>query len=81
MAFEVQSLDPSVEFENVDPNSVHMVRGKNQMVRWKGSNVTVIELNDEGKESRKKLEGHPNGQGVLAEGSKLWITDGKWLEE
>lgn len=58
-----------------------MIVGKGQMVYWKGSNVTVYEIDDEGREQARKLVGMPNGQGLAPEGVKLYITKGKVTEQ
>jgi hypothetical protein len=57
-----------------------MVIGNNQMVYWKGSNVTVYEPDTEGKEQIRCLRGVPDGQGVVESGVKLYITKGKVKE-
>jgi hypothetical protein len=58
-----------------------MIVGKGQMVYWQGSNVTVYEIDDEGREQTRKLVGMPNGQGLVPEGVKLYITKGRVTEQ
>lgn len=57
-----------------------MIVGKGQAVYWQGSNVTVYEFDEEGKEQTRKLVGMPNGQGVAQHGVKLYVTKGKVKE-
>ena len=57
-----------------------MVTGRGQMVYWKGCNVTVYEMDSEGKEQTRKLIGMPNGKGQVPPGTKLYITQGKVKE-
>ena len=64
----------------MDGNKVIIITGKGQTVYWKGSNVTVLEKDSEGKELRRPLYGKPDGQGVVESGTKLYITDGKVIE-
>ncbi|GIK05441.1 hypothetical protein Aspvir_009551 [Aspergillus viridinutans] len=70
-----------VDFNNVPENRVTMIVGKGQTVYWQGSNVTVYEIDDEGQEQTRKLVDMRNGQGVVPEGVKLYITKGKVKEE
>lgn len=79
-AFEEESLDPSTDFSNVPENRVTMIIGKGQMVYWQGSNVTVYEVDEEGKEQIRKLVGMRNGQGAAREGVKLYVIKGKVTE-
>lgn len=79
-AFEEKPLESSVKFDDVSENRVTMITGKGQMVFWKGSNVTVYELDSEGKERTRKLVGMPDGQGVIPNGTKLYITQGKVID-
>lgn len=58
-----------------------MITGRGQMVYWQGSNVTVIEKDNEGKEQYRRLVGMRNGQGRVESGTKLYITEGKVKEE
>jgi len=80
MAFAEQDLDPSVEFDAVPNNEVQMITGKGQMVWWKGCNVTVYETDKNGKQITRALFGKPDGQGVVIDGVKLYITAGKFIE-
>jgi hypothetical protein len=80
-AFEVKPLDHAVDFDSVPDNRVTMIVGKNQMVFWKGCNVTVYEMDSEGRQQIRYLEGVPDGQGVVGTGVKLYITKGKVKEE
>jgi hypothetical protein len=57
-----------------------MITGKGAVVYWKGSNVTVYEKDNEGKEQTRKLVGMPDGQGIVEYGTKLYVTDGKVKE-
>jgi len=77
MAFEEQSLDPTIIFEDDDKNFVIMIFGQGEMVYWKGCNVTVYEKDSEGKEQTRKLESMPDGQGIVPSGTKLYITQGQ----
>lgn len=70
-----------MDFEDVRQNRVTVIIGKNQTAFWKGCNVTVYETGDEGDERVMYLEGVPNGQGVVGNGIKLYITQGKVKEE
>jgi hypothetical protein len=81
MSFEEKPLVSSIDFNNVPENRVTMIVGKGQMVYWQGSNVTVYEIDDEGQEQTRKLVDMRNGQGVVPEGVKLYITKGKVKEE
>ena len=54
-----------------------MIVGEGQTVYWQGSNVTVYEYDEEGKEQTRRLVGMPNGQGVAPYGVKLYVTKGK----
>jgi len=80
MAFQEQTLDSTIDFENVPENRVIMIAGKGVMVYWKGCNVTVYEKDSEGKEQTRKLVGMPDGQGVVEYGTKLYVTQGKVKE-
>jgi hypothetical protein len=57
-----------------------LILGHGQMVYWKGSNVTVIEKDNNDKEQRRKLTGKPDGQGLAESGTELYITRGKVQE-
>lgn len=57
-----------------------MIIGEGQTVYWKGSNVTVYEFDEEGKEETRRLIGIPDGQGVTPLGVKLYVTKGKVKE-
>jgi len=80
MAFEVAELDPTIDFQDALANVATMVTGRNQMVYWKGCNVTVYEKDSEGKEQITKLPHWPNGQMQLRSGTELYITQGKFKE-
>jgi len=80
MDFEAAGLDSTIDWENVATNVAIMVTGCDQMVYWKGCNVTVYERDREGKEQTRKLIGMPDGQGKVPSGIKLYITDGKVKE-
>lgn len=58
-------------------NRVTMITGKGQMVFWKGCNVTVYEKDSEGNEQTRKLVGMPDGQGVVGDDTRLYVTRGK----
>lgn len=79
-AFEEKPLESTTKFDEVSENRVTMITGKGQMVFWKGSNVTVYELDSEGREQTRKLVGMPDGQGVVQDGTKLYITQGKVID-
>lgn len=70
-----------MDFSNVPDNRVTMVAGKNQMVFWKGSNVTLYEIDNDGKEHITPFPDVPDGQMVIRSGEKLYITLGKIKEE
>jgi hypothetical protein len=59
---------------------VTVIIGKDQMVYWKGSNVTVITKDNEGQEQYRRLSEMPDGQGRVQEGIKLYITRGQVKE-
>jgi len=80
MAFKEQTLDSTIDFENVPKNNVKMITGKGMMVYWKGCNVTVYEKDSEGNEQTRKLVGMPDGQGIVEYDTKLYVTDGKVKE-
>lgn len=80
MAFEPNALVTTINWENVRPNRVTMITGRGQMVYWKGCNVSVIEKNNEGKEQTRRLEGMPDGEGLVNAGTELYVTDGKVIE-
>ncbi|KAL4889180.1 hypothetical protein BDV59DRAFT_120994 [Aspergillus ambiguus] len=80
MAFEAKPLDGSVDFNNEPENRVTMIIGRNQMVFWKGCNVTVYETDNDGNEQIRYLENAPDGQGLVGNGVKLYITRGKVKE-
>jgi len=80
MAFKEQTLDLTIDWENVPENRVIMITGWGQVVYWKGCNVTVYEKDSEGKEQTRKLVGMPDGQGQVPSGTKLYITQGKVKE-
>jgi len=80
MAFEEKPLDPNIDFENVSKNKRAMIIGQYQTVYWKGSNVTVYEKDSEGEEQTRKLTDMPDGQGIVPDGTKLYITQGKVKE-
>jgi len=77
MAFEATGLVSTIDWENVPDNRATMVIGSGQMVYWKGCNVTVYEKDSKGKEQTRKLIGMSEGEGQVALGTKLYITDGK----
>jgi hypothetical protein len=79
-AFEVAELDKKIDFEKAPANVATMVIGWDQMVYWKGCNVTVYEKDSEGKEQTTKLPDWPNGQMRLRSGTELYITQGKFKE-
>jgi hypothetical protein len=58
-----------------------MIIGRGQMIYWKGCNVSVCEKDMEGNEQWRRLEGMPDGQGIVEPGIKLYITYGKVKEE
>lgn len=80
MAFEEKALDPKIDFENVGKNKRKMITGNGQTVYWKGANVTVYEKDSEGEEHIRKLTDMPDGQGIVPNGTKLYITQGKVIE-
>jgi len=80
MTFKEQTLDSTIDFENVPENRFIMITGKGMMVYWKGCNVTVYEKDSEGNEQTRKLVGMPDGQGIVEYGIKLYVTDGKVKE-
>lgn len=51
------------------------------MVYWTGSNVTVWERDDQGRDTATTLDGLRDGQGVVPEGVSLYITKGKVKEK
>ena len=55
--------------------------GKDQMVYWKGCNVTANYINSEGKVISEKLKEMSDGQGMVKHGTKLYIVKGKVKEE
>lgn len=57
-----------------------MIAGSGQTVYWRGCNVTVIGTGSDGKEQFTPLKDKPDGQGVVPQGIKLYITDGKIKE-
>lgn len=57
-----------------------MVRGRNQTVYWKESNVTVYERDSDGKEQAVELKDWPSGTGIVQPGTKLYITEGRVKE-
>ncbi|RAH84392.1 hypothetical protein BO86DRAFT_242401 [Aspergillus japonicus CBS 114.51] len=81
MVFEVSSLDNDVDFDAVPQNRVTMIVGRDQTVFWKGCNVTVYDTDSEGKQQITFLESMPDGQMVVRNGVKLYITQGKVKEE
>jgi hypothetical protein len=62
-------------------NVAIMVTGRNQMVYWKGCNVTVYENSSSGIERTIPLKDWPEGQGTVPPGTKLYITDGRLKED
>lgn len=58
-----------------------MVFGHDQMVYWKGCNVTVYEKDSKGKEYTRKLFDMPDGEGRVPIGTKLYVYKGKLKEE
>ncbi|GKZ27137.1 hypothetical protein AbraIFM66951_007344, partial [Aspergillus brasiliensis] len=80
-ASRILPLDSSVDFSNVPDNRVTMITGKNQMVFWKGCNVTLYEIDNEGREHITPFIDVPDGQMVVKSGEKLYITLGKIKEE
>lgn len=79
-AFEVKPLDLAIDFSDLPKNRVVMIIGEGQTLYWKGSNVTVYEFDEEGKEQTRRLIGIPDGQGVTPLGVKLYVTKGKVKE-
>lgn len=79
-AFEEKPLESTIKFDEVSENRVTMITSKGQIVFWKGSNVTVYELDSEGREQTRKLVGMPDGQGVVQDSTKLYITQGKVID-
>ena len=57
-----------------------LIRGHGQMVYWKGSNVTVIEKDNNDEDQSRKLTDKPDGQGLAESGTDLYITYGKVQE-
>jgi hypothetical protein len=80
-AFVAQPLDPTIDFTNADKSRIRLIAGKGKMIYWRGCNVSVIEMDNEGKESTMPLRGMPNGQGVAAPGTKLYIVNGEVKED
>jgi hypothetical protein len=80
-AFVAQPLDLTIDFTNADKSRIRLITGKGKMIYWRGCNVSVIETDNEGKESTMPLYGMPNGQGVAAAGTKLYIVNGEVKED
>jgi len=80
-AFAAQPLDPATDFADADKRRIRMITGKGTMIYWRGCNVSVIEKDDEGKEHTTPLYSWPNGQGVAAAGTKLYIVNGEVKED
>lgn len=78
--FEEKPLDSPIDFSDVPQNRVAIIVGKSQTVYWQWCNVTVYELDEEGKEQTRRLYGMLNGQGVTPLGVKLYVTKGKFIE-
>jgi len=81
MAFKEEELDSSIDFNGVETKQVRMIAGRNQMVYWKGCNVTVFERDNGGAENKRPLYGKPDGQGILPIDSRLYVFGGKVKEE
>lgn len=79
-AFVPKPLSSTVDFDSVAENRVTMITGRGQTVCWKGSNVTVLEMDNQGVEHAKKLVDMPTGEGILNEGIRLYVTQGKVVE-
>ncbi|KAM7191164.1 hypothetical protein V8F33_009035 [Rhypophila sp. PSN 637] len=79
MPFDAKPLDPTIEFGAA--NVVTMITGRGQMVYWKGCNVTVYEKDSNGQQVTRKLIGNRDGQGLVPQGTKLYITEGYMNED
>jgi len=81
MAFKEQTLTTTIDWDNVSANRFIMIKGRGQTVYWKGCNVTVYEIDNEGNEQIRKLMDMPDGEGIAEDGVKLYVTDGKVTEQ
>lgn len=81
-AFLAAELEATIDWKNValPPAGYIWVKGRGQMVYWKGCSVTVYETDAEGKVTETRLYGKPEGQGQLFEGTKLYCVQGKVVE-
>ncbi|KAK4068819.1 hypothetical protein Purlil1_13719 [Purpureocillium lilacinum] len=79
-AFVPKLLSSTVDFDSVAENRVTMITGRGQTVCWKESNVTVLEMDNQGVEHATKLVDMPTGEGILNEGIRLYVTQGKVVE-
>lgn len=77
----VRPLEQGVNFEDVEPNTVMIVKGQDQEVHWKDSKVTVIETSIEGNEQYTSLFNLPEGSLKLKPNWDLYIAGGKVVEE
>jgi hypothetical protein len=59
-------------------NKVDWVKGSGKEVHWRGSDVTVIEKDSDGKEHRTSLSGWRNGSLMVNSGTNLYITGGQF---
>ncbi|KAJ6436191.1 hypothetical protein O9K51_11253 [Purpureocillium lavendulum] len=78
--FEARPLMSEVNWDEVQGNVVTVIAGRGQKVLWTGANVTVITKDSQGAEQRQPLWRMHEGEGILEEGSTLYITEGKVLE-
>jgi len=77
MGFSPETLTGKIDWEKVPDNEVRTINGKNQMVRWRRSNVTVLENG----QKPVALETFLEGQGRVEVGTVLYISNGKVVEE
>jgi len=79
-ASKVQPPNPDTDFTDVKANTVKLVKGRGQIVEWRGSSVTVFEKDNEGKEKGTSLYNDNNGKLEVEVGWQLYIVQGKFVE-
>jgi hypothetical protein len=63
----------------VGQNKVDWVEGKDKIVKWKGSKVTVIEVGSDGKKVYIPLYEKPEGLLKLGKDMSLYIVEGQCI--
>jgi len=77
MAFQVEKLDPTVEFGDDDNNDVEWVTGEGQWVYWRDCNITIIVKDSSGNKDTRTMCPDRSGQGQLPSGVDLYCFGGK----